>query len=161
MEFEAMTDVIFKKLKPKLEASEGIAVFAKQHADFEGWLKAELCGIFSQFSPNTCPDKPGVNLCLDDWNILLKTVTPYSPCSGDEKKQTPENVQRAIEDIDRLTQSDAAKKAVMIVAFPIEPDNAFWQTQLGRISARLVNKRVWPFVFKAEAGQGMIHLGTV
>jgi hypothetical protein len=163
MEFNTLIDLIFENLKPKLEASEGLAVFAKEHANFDEWLKVELCGIFSQNCQNTCPDTQWAGLRVDDWILELKTASPNIQYTQLENEQTPatNNIQSIINDIDKLSQSDAVKKAALIIAFPLEPDNVFWQQQLNRISARLIIKRVCPFVFKGEAVKGMIYLGTV
>ncbi len=39
MEFEEFANLIFNEIKPKLENSRGLSIFAKERAKFEGWLK--------------------------------------------------------------------------------------------------------------------------
>lgn len=43
MEFKDMANLIFNEIKPKLENNQGLSIFAKERAKFEGWLKVELC----------------------------------------------------------------------------------------------------------------------
>ena len=41
MEFNDLANLIFEQLKPKLEISDGLAVFAKERSKFEGSVCAQ------------------------------------------------------------------------------------------------------------------------
>jgi hypothetical protein len=163
LDFDTLADVIFKNLKPKLEASEGLAVFARERSKFEGWLKVELCGILSHSCQGVCPERQRVDLYFDDWSLELKTVNTNIRYEGVENKHRPitKNIQGVIDDIDKLSKNDARNKAVLFIAFPIEHDNSFWQTQLSKISDKLAKLRNCPFMFQGVVAKGMIYIGLV
>jgi len=74
MEFEKFAKLIFDEMKPKLESSQGLSIFAKERAKFEGWLKVELCDSLSKYYKDIVPERNRTDLTFEDWAIELKTV---------------------------------------------------------------------------------------
>ena len=163
MKFNELAELIFSGLKPILENSNGLAIFARERAKFEGWLKVELCGIMSKHFKDVTPKKQRVDVCFGDWGIELKTVNTNIRYSGVRTKTRPitKNTQGIINDIDKLLRLDIKNRAILFVTFPIEPNNIYWQKQLKRISNKLTALKMCPFTFKGGVIKGVVYLGLV
>ena len=74
MEFLKIREIIFNELKPELESNKGLAIFAKERAKFEGWLKVELVKILSNYFDNITPENNRIDITFKDWAIELKTI---------------------------------------------------------------------------------------
>ena len=74
MEFEDLSNLIFNEIKPKLENNQGLSIFAKERAKFEGWLKVELCNSLSKYFKDVTPEKNRIDVTFENWAIELKTV---------------------------------------------------------------------------------------
>ena len=48
MTFKKLYQLIFQKLPNLIQQYSGLAVFARERAKFEGWLKVELCNILAE-----------------------------------------------------------------------------------------------------------------
>lgn len=86
MEFEDLANLIFGEIKPKLENNQGLSIFAKKRAKFEGWLKVELCDSLSKHFKDVAPEKNRIDVTFENWAIELKTVNTNSSHEKVEKK---------------------------------------------------------------------------
>lgn len=122
--FEKLAKIIFKEITPKLENNIGVAIFAKERAKFEGWLKVELCESLSKRLTSTTiiPEKDRIDITFDGWAIELKTVNTNYRYKNVENKTRPitKNIQGVIDDIDKLQSTqNYIKKAILFVVFPV------------------------------------------
>jgi hypothetical protein len=162
MEFQKLVDIIFKEIKPKLQNNQGLAVFAKERAKFEGWLKVEICDILSGHVSDVIPEKNRTDITFGNWAIELKTVNTNYRFQNVVNKIRPitMNTQGVVEDIQKLKTSTYLKKAICFVAFPVTHDNEDWQIQLKRISRLLKEIHHIPFQFKGGI-PGVIYMGLL
>ncbi len=75
MEFEKLAELIFSEIKPKLENNQGLSIFAKERAKFEGWLKVELCDSLFKYFKDVTPEKDRVDVTFENW-AKLKNARP-------------------------------------------------------------------------------------
>ena len=150
-------------IKPILESSAGLTVFAQNRAKFEGWLKVEVCGLLAEHCKQVVPEKQRVDICADEWAIELKTVNTNIRYMGVQNKTRPitKNTESIIKDIEKLNKLDSPMKAVLFIVFPIEHENKHWQVQLQRIKQELTTLRMFPFAFKGGEAKGVVYLGLV
>jgi hypothetical protein len=155
MELEVLADTIFNELRPKLEKNQGLSIFAKERAKFEGWLKVELCDSLSKYFGDIVPEKntplkKKIDIVFQNWAIQLKTVNTNYRYSGVEIKTRPitMNIQGVIEDIEILKSTDYEKKAVLFVAFPVTHDNQNWQDHFQKIASSSREIKHIGFYFK-------------
>ena len=80
MEFQKLRKLLFDEMKPKLENNQGLSIFAKERAKFEGWLKVELCDSLSKYFTDVAPERNRIDVTFDDWAIQLKTVNTNIRC---------------------------------------------------------------------------------
>lgn len=162
MDFDDLARKVFMALKPRLEESEALGVFARERAKFEGWLKVELCGILLNFSKDVVPERQRVDVTFDDWGIQLKTLNTNIRYQSAKNKHRPitKNVNGVIEDIVKLGESRFANRAVLFVVFPVTHDNPKWQVQLGRISSQLRQVEYSSFQFRGGTS-GVAYFGLV
>jgi len=157
MKFEVLADIIFEKLKPKMETNRGLSIFAKNRAKFEGWLKVELCEILSEYSVHVIPEKSTalkkkIDVIFQDWAIQLKTINTNYRYRGVEKKTRPitMNVQGVIDGIGILNSTEFDKKGVMFVVFPAEHGHRFWQEHYQKIGTFSKEIKYASFFFKDD-----------
>jgi hypothetical protein len=150
-------------IKPILENSAGLAVFAQNRAKFEGWLKVEVCGLLAKHCKQVVPEKQRVDICADEWAIELKTVNTNIRYRGIQSKHRPitKNTESVIKDIQKLSKLDFPMKAVLFIVFPIEHKNKHWQVQLEKIKKELTSLRMFPCAFKGGVAKGVVYLGLV
>jgi len=74
MEFKDLANLIFDEIKLKLENNQGLSIFAKERAKFEGWLKVELCDSLSKYFKDVAPERNRFDVTFENWAIELKTV---------------------------------------------------------------------------------------
>jgi len=161
MQFEQLWEIVLSGIKPKLEQSKGLSVFAKERAKFEGWLKVELCESLSDFTEDVTPERNRIDVTFDDWAIELKTINTNYRVSDVKNKHRPitKNTQGVVDDIERLKDSTYLNQAVLFVVFPAKHDKP-WQTQLMRIEERLSSLKHVSFAFQSGVS-GEIYLGLV
>jgi len=162
MRFEELSKLIFEELKPKLENHQGLSIFARERAKFEGWLKVELCYSLSKHFTNVCPEKDRTDIVFGDWAIELKTVNTNVRYDGVKNKNRPitKNTQGVVDDIEKLRRTGFTYKAVLFVTFPITHDNEYWQTQLKRIRSQLSAINHVEFDFKDKI-PGVLYLRLI
>src|SRR3972149_5464629 len=162
MRFEELGKLIFDELKPKLENHQGLSIFAKERAKFEGWLKVELCDSLSKHFKNVCPEKDRTDIAFEDWAIELKTVNTNIRYEGVKNKTRPitKNTQGIVDDIRKLKGTKYPNKSVLFVAFPIHHNNENWQIQLKRISNQLAKISYVEFDFKDKI-PGVLYFGLI
>lgn len=162
MEFEELAELIFNETRPKLENNQGLSIFAKERAKFEGWLKVELCDSLFKFFKDVAPEKDRVDITFENWAIELKTVNTNIRYENVKNKTRPitKNTQSVIEDIEKLKSINYENKAVLFIVFPITHDNKDWQIQLKRITTQLNKIKHSEFKFKEEI-PAVIYLGLI
>jgi hypothetical protein len=162
MDFEKLGNLLFNELKPKLESHQGLSIFAKERAKFEGWLKVELCDILSKHFTDVCPENNRTDITFDDWAIELKTVNTNIRYDGVKNKTRPitKNTQGVVDDIEKLRGAKYPNKSVLFIAFPIHHNNENWQTQLKRISGQLAKINHIEFDFKDRI-PGVLYFGLI
>ena len=74
MKFEQLWKIVLSNLKPELEQSKGLSIFAKERAKFEGWLKVKLCDSLSTFIDDVAPERDRIDVTFGDWAIELKSL---------------------------------------------------------------------------------------
>ena len=89
MEFLKIKQILFNELKPRLESNKGLAIFAKERAKFEGWLKVELIEILSNYFDDITPENNRIDITFEDWAIELKTVNTNIRYKNVINKQRP------------------------------------------------------------------------
>ncbi len=167
MEFKDLVNLIFNGIKPKLENNQGLSIFAKERAKFEGWLKVELCDSLSKYfkdvSPErNTPERNRIDVTFEKWAIELKTVNTSIRYKNVKNKCRPitRNTQGVINDIKKLKSIDYTNKAILFVVFPIIHSNKNWQVQLQRISKLLREIKHVNFNFKDEI-PGVVYFGSI
>lgn len=162
MEFEELAELIFGALKPKLESSQGLFIFAKERAKFEGWLKVELCDSLFKYFKDVAPEKDRVDVTFENWAIELKTInTSYRHENVKNKtRPLPQNVQGVIKDIEKLKHLNYKNKAVLFVVFPLPQCHKKWSIQIQRITAQLAIIKDSEFRFKGNI-PAVIYLGLI
>lgn len=162
MKFKELGKLIISEVKPKLENSLGLYIFAKERAKFEGWLKVELCDSLAKYFTNVAPEKNRIDVTFENWAIELKTINTNIRYEGVENKTRPitKNIQGVIDDIGKLKSASYTKKAILFIAFPIEHDNEYWQRQLRRISTLLREIKHSDFRFSNKI-PGVIYFGLL
>lgn len=161
MEFEEISEIIFRQITPKLESNQGVSIFAKERAKFEGWLKVELCDSLVKYF-QVVPEKNRVDITFNGWAVELKTVNTNIRYENVKNKTRPitKNVQGVIDDIEKLKSTNYPQKAILFVVFPINHDNQFWQIQLRRISTLLRKINHKEFRFRDEI-PGVTYFGLI
>lgn len=164
MNFDSLCNLIFNELVLKLRNNEGVFIFAKERAKFEGWLKVELCGILSKYFPDVVPERDRIDITFDDWAIELKTInTNYRfKKEGVMNKTRPitRNVEGVINDVKKLKSTHYNNKAVLFVVFPVIPSHKDWERHLEKISSHLRKLQFKKFKFRNSI-PGVIYLGYV
>lgn len=167
MEFKDLVNLIFNEIKPKLENNQGLSIFAKERAKFEGWLKVELCDSLSKYFKDVSPERNTlernrIDVTFEKWAIELKTVNTSIRYKNVKNKCRPitRNTQGVINDIKKLKSIDYTNKAILFVVFPIIHSNKNWQVQLQRISKLLREIKHVNFNFKDEI-PGVVYFGSI
>lgn len=162
MEFKDLTKLIFSEIKPKLENNQGLSIFARERAKFEGWLKVELCDSLSKYFKDVAPEKNRIDVTFENWAIELKTVNTNYRYDNVKKKTRPitMNIQAVVDDIEKLKLAAVVNKAVLFIAFPVIHKNNKWQSHLKKISSALSKIEHMEFRFKNEI-PGVVYFGIV
>lgn len=169
MTFKKLHQLIFRKLPILIKEHSGLAVFARERAKFEGWLKVELCNIFANEErgyENTFPEMDHIDVVFQDWAIELKTINTSYRHEGAINKTCPttKNVKDVIDDIIALRNNSSLrnkKKAVVFVVFPMSSSTPQWTIQLDRIRSEIRGDLANHLItFKNEL-PGVIYVGEV
>lgn len=162
MEFLEIKKVLFNKLKPKLEKNSGLAIFAKERAKFEGWLKVEMIEILSNYFNNIVPENNRIDITFEEWAIELKTINTNIRYPNVKNKHRPitKNVEEVISDINNLKSSSFLRKGIIFIVFPIEHNNINWQVHLNKIKNNLNKIEFIQFCFSNEI-PGVIYFGEI
>jgi len=162
MNFEELSEIAINALKQKLENHEGLTVFAREKAKFEGWLKVETCDSLLKHFKDIVPERNKIDITFQNWAIELKTVNTNYRYRNVEIKTRPitKNIQGVVDDIKALGLSDYDNKAVLFVVFPVTHENEDWQYHLEKISSSLRDLRHASFNFKNFI-PGVIYFGLV
>jgi len=162
MEFEDLTKLIFGEIKPKLEDNQGLSIFAKERAKFEGWLKAELCESLLKYSSDVTVEKNRIDITFNDWAMELKAVNTSYQFENVKSKQRPItlNIRGILRDIEKLKRTGYTNKAVLFVVFPVIAGYKTWPTHRNKISTSLKKLEAKEFKFKGGI-PGIIYFGLV
>ena len=166
MEFKDLANLIFDEITPKLENNQGLSIFAKERAKFEGWLKVELCDSLSKYFKDVAPERKWysyrIDVTFENWAIELKTVNTNIRYKNVKNKHRPitENIKGVIKDIEKLKSTGYTNRAILFVVFPIIHGNEKWQVQLQRISKLLREVKHINFNFKDEI-PGVVYFGSI
>ncbi len=167
MNFKKLAELLFREIKLKLENNQGLSIFAKERAKFEGWLKVELCNILSSpkyfnYFNDIIPEKDRIDITFKNWAIELKTINTNIRYENVKNKTRPttKNVQGVIKDIKKLKSRNYKNKAVLFIAFPINHDNKHWQIQFKKIAEELNKIKHSEFYFKKKI-PGVIYCGLI
>lgn len=157
-----MSNLIFNKIKLKIEKHLGLYVFVKERAKFEGWFKVELCDSLLDYFKDVVPEKNRVDISFEDWGIELKTVNTNVRYPNVKNKRRPitKNIQGVLDDIEKLKKLDFRKKGVLFIVFPITEDNKNWQTQFKKIESKLSDFKSLQFSFNGDIS-GVIYFGLI
>jgi hypothetical protein len=162
MDFEELSQFIFRSVIPKLENNDGLPIFAQERAKFEGWLKVELCATISKYSREIVPEENRIDVTFDNWAIELKTVNTNIRYNNVKNKHRPitNNIQGIIDDIEKLRSTTYANKGILFVAFPILHDNKDWRNQIQKVANLSKKLNFREFKFKNEI-PGVLYFALV
>lgn len=162
MDYEKLGQLIFTEMKPKLESHQGLLIFARERAKFEGWLKVELTDTLLRHFSDVIPEKDRIDMTFDGWAIEIKTVNTNIRFDDVKMKTRPitKNTQGVIDDIEKLKPMNFENKGVLFLVFPIRHDNYNWQIQLERISRMLKNLMYDSFNFGNKI-PGVLYFGLI
>jgi len=162
VEFLKIKQILFNELKPRLESNKGLAIFAKERAKFEGWLKVELIEILSNYFDDITPENNRIDITFEDWAIELKTVNTNIRYKNVINKQRPitKNIDGVISDIMNLKSANCTNKGIIFIAFPMEHSNPNWQLHLNKIKNKLNKLEHIEFHF-SNAIPGVIYFGLI
>ena len=169
MTFKEIHQLIFRKLPVLIQEHSGLAVFAKERAKFEGWLKVELCNIFAEEKhgyENTFPEMDHIDVVFQDWAIELKTINTNYRYESAINKTRPitKNVRGVIDDIKALRNNNSLrnhKKAVVFVVFPVSSSTPKWIVQLSRIKSELRGDLANHLITFKNKLPGLIYVGEI
>ena len=119
MDFQELSKLILPELKFKIESNKGLAIFAKERAKFEGWLKVTLCEILANQCEDVVPEKNWIDITFQDWAIELKTVNTNIRYKNVKNKHRPitKNVEGVIKDITKLSKTDYINNQYCLLFF--------------------------------------------
>ena len=162
MDYDELAELLFVRLKGRIEDHAGLDIFARERSKFEGWLKVETCEILSEYFKDVLPEDNRVDITFEDWAIELKTLNTSIMYPGVKSKTRPitMNNEGVVKDIEKLKNKGDINKGVLFIVFPIEHENRKWKIQLDRISEHLKQLRHSEFKFKSGV-PGMIYFGLV
>ena len=162
MEFLKTKEILFSKLKPVLEENKGLAIFARERAKFEGWLKVELVKILSNYFDNIIPEKNRIDITFEDWAIELKTINTNIRYKNVINKHRPitMNIDGVVSDIINLKLVNYTNKGIIFIAFPIEHNNPNWQLHLNKIKNKLIKLEYMEFRFSNKI-PGVVYFGLI
>ncbi len=162
MDFEDLTKLIFSEMKSVLESNQGLYIFAKERAKFEGWLKVEICKILSKQFEDVIPEKDRIDIIFQNWVIELKTINTNYRYKNVKRKNRPitRNIQRLLDDIKKLKSINYTNKAVLFIVFPTNHNNQKWQKHLRKVSKLLRKIEYSDFKFRDRI-PGVIYFGLV
>lgn len=162
LDFRELCDFISAELLGSMNTHLGLAIFARERAKFEGWLKVEIVKILSRRFPDVVPEKNRIDITFSDWAVELKTVNTSIRYPNVKKKTRPitKNVQKILGDIRKLGNVKQKNRAVVFVVFPVKQDNAFWNAQLSKITYALKEIQAMDFVFSNDV-PGVLYFGQV
>ncbi|MEM2130119.1 MAG: hypothetical protein QXZ70_05935 [Candidatus Bathyarchaeia archaeon] len=160
MEFNKIAELIFSEMTPKLENNNGVSIFAKERAKFEGWLKVELCESLLKHFQNVIPERNRIDVMFGNWAVELKTVNTNYRFRNIKNKSRPitKNIEGIISDIEKLKKSNCANKAVLFVTFPATHNHKNWQSHLRKIPLKEIKFREFKF---RNGVLGVIYFGLV
>ena len=153
---------VLDQLAIRIGKHAGLAIFAKERAKFEGWLKAELCDVLVLEGREVVPEKGRVDVVSGGWAIELKTLNTNYRYPGVINKTRPitKNVEGVVKDIEQLKNTKYNNKIVLFVVFPVEHDKVDWKMHLEKIEG-LCSTMDYKF-FKFNNGiPGMIYMGQL
>ncbi len=165
MEFEKLTGIVFDGLAPILANHRGALLFARERAQFDDWLKVELCRVLAEAGCEPEPDKGKVEIAVDGWALEARTINTNIPCEGakNKKLKASKNVDALIKDIWKLTSPGKSTaythRAVVFLAYPTAHDNERWQSvHLSRISSEVIRLERREFDFSDDL-PGVLYFG--
>lgn len=162
MDFEKISKIVFKELKFKLEKHNGLSVFAKRKAKFEGWLKVELCDSLLKYFKDIVPENNRIDICFLDWAIELKTINTNMSWAGVGSRRAPisKNIRGVLKDINKLKKISVKNKAVLFIAFPAKENGTNWLNHYKEIKKELPKVESRAFNFQGGV-PGVIYFGQV
>jgi hypothetical protein len=129
-----------------------LSVFTKERAEFEGWVRVELCDALSKHFADVVPEKDRIDITSADWAIELKTINTNVRHANVKKKTRPitKNTQGVVDDIEKLRYLECKNRFVCFVVFPILHEDKNWTIQLERIKSQLRRLEHVEFDFKNQ-----------
>lgn len=144
-----------------IEIHEGLAIFCRNRAKFEGWFKVELLNQLEHLEPS--PEIDRHDIVFDNCAIELKTVnTSYRYDSAIPKtRPITKNIEGIINDINKLSDDiNYEHKVVIFIAFPVEHEKNEWKRHLKIIRNRVTNTIPNKFEFKNKL-PGVLYICVV
>jgi len=149
MDFEEIWDKIVECLIPKLEKNEGLYIFARRRAKFEGWLKVELCEMLyknNDISVETVVNNgKRIDITFTDWAVEIKTANTSYKYENVEwvNESLSYNVKSIIKDIEKLKETNYNNKGILFIVFPCETNNKYWKKHIEKIKKHIekINKQ--------------------
>jgi hypothetical protein len=176
--------LVSSELKPRIERHAGIAVFARERARFEGWLKAELVDVLVGKGYDAVPEKDTIDVVCrpQEAAIELKTINTNYMCEGTAYKQKgiTQNIAEVVADIKKLEMSETAKvsehaqeprkvldtanyfkKMIVFVAYPLVHEHPEWQNRHLPKIGKLLSRFDYEEIIFANKVKGVIYTGLL
>ena len=163
MTFAELWNILEQEIPNKINNHDGLNLFIKNRAKFEGWFKVELCNILSKYTKNIIPEKDRIDIVFDDWALELKTSNTNYHYENVENKTRPvtKNVTSIIKDIKDLRNNENyKKKAVVFIIFPLSKITKEWDKHISKIKNELQELKEKEFRFK-NGVNAILYCGLV
>ena len=163
MTFAELWNILEQEVPNKINNHDGLNLFIKNRAKFEGWFKVELCDILSKHTKNIIPEKDRIDIVFDDWALELKTSNTNYRYENVENKTRPvtKNVTSIIKDIKDLRNNENyKKKAVVFIIFPLSKITKDWDKHISKIKNELQELKEKEFSFK-NGVNAILYCGLV
>ncbi len=161
-------DKIYADLKNSIEDNEGISLFVRERAKFEGWLKVKVVELLiNNGIKEIIPEKDRVDITFNKekvkYAIELKTVnTNYeNDTTKNKTKPITNNIESILKDIKKLNKLNYDKRVILFIVFPIEEkDMKNWSKHISKIKKRtnFLNEKTLNF---KNNRKGLIYCGVL
>ena len=165
LDYDTLCMLVSKELKPRIERHRGIAVFARERARFEGWLKAELVDVLVGKGFDAVPETNAIDVVCrpQEAAIELKTINTNYMCEGTAYKQKgiTQNIAEVVADIKKLETANYFKKMIVFTAYPLVHGHPEWQDRHLPKIGNLLSLLNYEEITFSNNVKGVIYVGLL
>lgn len=165
LDYDTLCSLVSSELKPRIERHAGLAVFARERARCEGWLKAELVDVLVGKGFDAVPETNNIDVVCrpQEAAIELKTINTNYVCKWTAYKQKgiTQNIAEVVADIKKLETANYFKKMIVFAAYPLVHEHPEWQNKhLPKIGKLLSQLNYEELTFSNNV-KGVIYVGLL